>query len=229
MARPDQVSSVLEDRWLSAAERERASRYRVRAAADGFTAARVLLHIAAASVGGVVAWSRHGAPRLEHAGDVFVSSSRTAGLVAVALGRGTRVGVDVERVQPGLAEGPLPALVLTAAEHDALEASGRSDREMMFLRLWTRKEAVAKAMGFGVGYRPQTIDAPWSCVGGVAHHPLGSHAVCDLALGAGVVGAVATRTPCDVRVRRFGASPPVLDSPRSQAARGLRRDPEMSV
>lgn len=100
---------------------------------------------------------------------------------------------------------------------------------MMFFRLWTRKEAVAKAMGFGIGYRLQTIDAPWSGVVGVARHPLGSHAVCDLALGAGVVGAVATRTPCDVRVRKFGAPPPVLDCPPSRAVGGLGRDPEMSV
>ena len=208
VARPDQVSSVLEDRWLSAAERERASRYRVGAAADGFIASRVLLHIAASSAGGVVAWDRRGAPRLEHAADVFVSSSRTLGLVAVALGRGTRVGVDVERVHRGPAEGPLPAFVLTAAERDVLEAPGRSDREMMFFRLWTRKEAVAKAMGVGIGCRLQTIDVPWGGIVGVARHPLGSHAVCDLALGAGVVGAVATRTPCDVRVRRFRAPHP---------------------
>ncbi|TWJ21679.1 phosphopantetheine--protein transferase-like protein [Micromonospora endolithica] len=78
-----------------------------------------------------------------------VSVSRTAGIVVVAARPRGPVGVDVERVRP------LPAVALARrwyAPDEAAHLAGRpaGDRESGFLRLWTAKEAVGKALGVGL-------------------------------------------------------------------------------
>ncbi|MGN9776889.1 4'-phosphopantetheinyl transferase family protein [Micromonospora sp. H33] len=77
------------------------------------------------------------------------SLSRSGGVVAVAVRSGGPVGVDVERCRP------LPALDLARRWYDPAEAAwlaGRppSGRDRDFLRLWTAKEAVGKALGVGL-------------------------------------------------------------------------------
>lgn len=81
--------------------------------------------------------------------ELAVSVSRTAGLVVVAARRGGAVGVDVERVRP------LPALALARrwfppAELAWLDDRPEACRTVDFLRLWTAKEAVGKALGQGL-------------------------------------------------------------------------------
>ncbi|MEU6077680.1 4'-phosphopantetheinyl transferase superfamily protein [Micromonospora sp. NPDC047074] len=78
-----------------------------------------------------------------------VSVSRAGGVVAVAARVGGPVGVDVERCRP------LPALALARrwfAPAEAAWLAGRPDggRVADFLRLWTAKEAVGKALGVGL-------------------------------------------------------------------------------
>ncbi|MET8120032.1 4'-phosphopantetheinyl transferase superfamily protein [Micromonospora sp. NPDC005189] len=78
-----------------------------------------------------------------------VSISRTAGIVVVAARRAGPVGVDVERVRP------LPALTLARrwfapAELAWLDGRPEAGRAVDFLRLWTAKEAVGKALGLGL-------------------------------------------------------------------------------
>ncbi|NJP30909.1 4'-phosphopantetheinyl transferase family protein [Micromonospora thermarum] len=81
--------------------------------------------------------------------EVPASVSRTGGIIVVAVRAGGPVGVDVERCRP------LPALGLAGRWYDPAEAAwlaGRppSGRERDFLRLWTAKEAVGKALGVGL-------------------------------------------------------------------------------
>ena len=45
-----------------------------------------------------------------------------------------------------------------------------------------------------------TLDVSWSADVGAAHSRLSSYSIRDLDLGAELVGAVATETPCDLRV-----------------------------
>ncbi|MEU5909773.1 4'-phosphopantetheinyl transferase superfamily protein [Micromonospora sp. NPDC047527] len=78
-----------------------------------------------------------------------VSVSRTAGIVVVAARVAGPVGVDVERVRP------LPALALARrwfppAELAWLAGRPEAERAVDFLRLWTAKEAVGKALGRGL-------------------------------------------------------------------------------
>ncbi|WP_433319772.1 4'-phosphopantetheinyl transferase family protein [Micromonospora sp. CA-269861] len=81
--------------------------------------------------------------------ELAVSVSRTAGLVVVAARRAGAVGVDVERIRP------LPALALARrwfppAELAWLVDRPEAGRTVDFLRLWTAKEAVGKALGRGL-------------------------------------------------------------------------------
>lgn len=74
--------------------------------------------------------------------------SSTPGYVACAIAFGVRVGVDVEFPKPGRHDAALLERVLTRRE---LAWYARSDDPQAFFRLWTLKEALAKAHGEGLG------------------------------------------------------------------------------
>ncbi|MEU8893799.1 4'-phosphopantetheinyl transferase superfamily protein [Streptomyces sp. NPDC048442] len=79
--------------------------------------------------------------------------SHSRGYNVVASARGRRVGVDVECLDRSAARGFGPIVESFAPEERAylatLEAGGERDRAT--LRLWTLKEAYAKARGLGLG------------------------------------------------------------------------------
>lgn len=75
-----------------------------------------------------------------------VSVAHTDGAVAAAVFTEGRVGIDVEAATP---YDPLVGdLVLTPAQRVSIEISQSPDD--LFLRLWTRKEAIGKALGVGI-------------------------------------------------------------------------------
>ncbi|MCM2429994.1 4'-phosphopantetheinyl transferase family protein [Streptomyces sp. RKAG337] len=81
--------------------------------------------------------------------ELQVSISHCDDVVAVALTRSGRVGVDVELLRT------LPALRLAGRYFDRAEAQWLADRPAAgrtpdFLRLWTAKEALGKALGVGL-------------------------------------------------------------------------------
>ncbi|MGY1692656.1 4'-phosphopantetheinyl transferase family protein [Geodermatophilus sp. SYSU D01105] len=91
-----------------------------------------------------------GRPRLALDGtglDANCSASGALGLVAV--GRGRRVGVDVERVAPWH-PGVLDEGWLCASERRALTLLSPAARAVAATRAWTQKEAVLKARGTGL-------------------------------------------------------------------------------
>ncbi|GAA1970772.1 4'-phosphopantetheinyl transferase family protein [Kitasatospora viridis] len=78
-----------------------------------------------------------------------VSISHGRGLAAVALSRRWPVGVDVEAVRP------VPAVPLARSWYAPAEAEWLADRQEElrqrdFFWLWTRKEAIGKALGTGL-------------------------------------------------------------------------------
>lgn len=90
--------------------------------------------------------AEHGKPKLDKADrPVFFSLSHTHSCIAIALSAGGELGVDIERVDPALDVQALQDLVLHPAER---EHGGDATH---FFRLWTLKEAYAKALGLGVG------------------------------------------------------------------------------
>jgi 4'-phosphopantetheinyl transferase len=85
---------------------------------------------------------------LTHSGDVV--------LVAVAAAR--EVGVDAELLRPDALGWTLLDHALTPSERARLDAVPVPERAESFLRTWTRKEAILKAAGTGLGIDPRRID-----------------------------------------------------------------------
>ncbi len=81
---------------------------------------------------------------------VSVSASREIGLLAISPpGQGV-VGVDIEWLDQALDLTALGPPAVSPAERTALDALPPASQREAFFRLWTRKEAVAKALGLGV-------------------------------------------------------------------------------
>ena len=163
-ARPDDVDPR-HDALLAPAELER--RARLRQPADrarttvGTALARVLVGAHAGVPPGDL-WidrscpgcgEQHGKPRLPALPGVHFSVSHSAGCIAVAVGRDGPVGVDVEKVgrfDPTELE-CLAACALAAEERAELARQPAAEQARAFTTYWTRKEALIKATGEGLG------------------------------------------------------------------------------
>lgn len=108
------------------------------------------------------------------------SVSHSSERVAVAVGLGRRVGVDVQRVEPRWDGTAMAALVLTPAEirrvteparpgSSSAVSGSRSTREVSateFAEAWARKEALVKLTGEGIGPLVARLDASDDVVDG---------------------------------------------------------------
>ena len=181
---------------LSGDERERAARLTrpepwivARAALRTVLGAR--LGVPAAEV--EFAAGPHGKPELPGARLRF-NLSHSGERAVIALADGVEVGVDVERTARS---SRAVERTLTDGERAALPGV---DRHVELLRVWCRKEALAKAIGGGLGWAPESFDT--SCPDG--------YALIDLELDAGYVGALAVageRPEVALRRLRLGAGP----------------------
>lgn len=205
---PDEPAATL----LSAAERERASRYRFAADKRRFVFARSLLRLllgayadrdpAALSFDATCAFcgADHGKPRLVGAGRTppQFSLSYTEGATLLALAREGRLGADVEALDRQRPREGLLAAVATEAEVEALRGLAPARRDQALLELWTLKEAALKASARGLAIDPRAIE-----VEGIAGGPprlaaaprecpeMGGWWLRRLGLGPGLAGALA--------------------------------------
>lgn len=93
----------------------------------------------------------HGKVRLAAGqGPLELSVSHSGDWVVVAAGRCGAVGVDVERISPTVDHTGVARIAFAAAEATHLAGLSPEDRAAAFTRYWTRKEAVAKALGEGL-------------------------------------------------------------------------------
>jgi 4'-phosphopantetheinyl transferase len=93
---------------------------------------------------------RHGKPRLVGSPDVDLSIAHAGSLLVVAAGRGRTVGVDVETIDRLRVDLRPARGIFTASESAALVDA--DDWRLLTLTLWTRKEAVLKAIGRGLAH-----------------------------------------------------------------------------
>lgn len=163
---------------LDRQELDRAARFRSPGDRDRFVARRAFYRQVLGTRLGIpaeaVAYRTTGCgrPVLDRAWGVDFSTSHDDGLAVIAVTSGRRVGVDVERLRPlddalDVARGSM-----TARELASLDAMPDSARSRGFLELWTRKEAVAKALGVGLwmafdGFDCSDVDPMGVC------HPTG--------------------------------------------------------
>jgi 4'-phosphopantetheinyl transferase len=96
-----------------------------------------------------LAVDRWGKPRLGCV-DLCFNVSHTGTIALLAVTRGREVGVDVERIHRFREPTSLPDTMLSAAERDALSSVPVLDRADWLCACWCRKEAVLKAVGFGL-------------------------------------------------------------------------------
>jgi 4'-phosphopantetheinyl transferase len=104
----------------------------------------------------------------------------------VAVVRGARVGVDVQRYLPedlgtARAEG-----WLADAEHDAIARLPEQDRAAALGRCWAAKEALLKGRGVGLLVDPSTVDT-------VSRSTVGGWRLLPVPAPAGHAAAVAVR------------------------------------
>ena len=151
------------------------------------------------------------APALAHI-DFNLSHAREHVLIAIA--RHQPIGVDLERIDRRIEIEDLARRFFAAAEADALEALPPEIRLAAFLRLWTCKEAVLKALGVGISFGLERVAFALDAAGtpvalcGLAEEA-GSPADWRLALlepAAGFLGALAWRGG-PRRIRAFEADP----------------------
>lgn len=97
---------------------------------------------------------RRGRPRLRstpEGGPLYFNLSNTADLVVCAVSRlHRRLGVDVERVDPGTTLLGASLRFLAAAERLAVQAQPVEMQALRFHQYWTLKESYAKARGHGL-------------------------------------------------------------------------------
>ncbi len=93
--------------------------------------------------------------------------SHSALLVAMAVTRAGRVGVDVECLNARAAPLALATRYFNAAEARQLAGSPATEQQRHFYRLWTLKEAWLKATGTGVADGLAGISFEFDAAGGV--------------------------------------------------------------
>jgi 4'-phosphopantetheinyl transferase len=144
---------------LSADERVRASRLRFEADRGRFVASHAALRRILASYLGATPASLafgegpQGKPFLDapaHGQSLHFSLSHSSDLALVAVSRGRRVGVDVERVRPLEDLDGFVARYLSPREREAFVRIPSAGRLRAFFEIWTLKEAYLKACGDGL-------------------------------------------------------------------------------
>ncbi len=98
---------------------------------------------------------RHGKPELVSSGEfppLQFNLSHTGGRLAIALHRHKVVGIDIERLRPVTHLKKLCRRCLTHKEAQTVLTVGLQPGQYRFLRYWTAKEAVLKALGLGLSF-----------------------------------------------------------------------------
>ncbi len=150
----------------------------------------------------------HGKPYAPDADGIEFNLSHCGPCLLLAFAREQALGVDIERLRARTSVLALARRFFDAEEAAALERLPESVRDASFLHLWTRKEAVLKALGdglqFGLHRLAFAVD-PDGTVGGL-RHITGDSGAADgwrlrtFAPAEGVIGALAWLGP-ERRVR----------------------------
>lgn len=98
-----------------------------------------------------------GKPQLERHALSF-NLSHTGAVAVVATCRGSVVGVDVEMAGRLRDLDGLAGMVMTPCEQAGFATLPKDLRQIVFMRVWTRKEALLKADGRGLTYDPRKVE-----------------------------------------------------------------------
>jgi len=138
--------------WLSDDERARMRRFGTDALRKRFLVGRASLRWVLAQTLGItpaavmIERGSRGRPQLAGTADIDFNVSHTADVALIGISYHGRIGVDVERADRLIHSAGLARKILTDRERAALPADDDAIRRRI-LRLWTCKEALAKATG----------------------------------------------------------------------------------
>lgn len=137
--------------------------------------------------------------------------SHSKGTILIALANGRSIGIDTEHIDSKINIAELAPSVCSPHELKTLMYEPDDDvQRLSFYRCWTRKEAVVKADGRGLSiplthFEVQTDSADNFPV--VLEETDKPYYLSDIALGAGIVGALATDSPnCRMSLLHFPLS-----------------------
>ncbi len=106
----------------------------------------------------VIETGAHGKPFVPALPWLDFNLSHAGPYVAIAFARGQPLGIDIEPLDRRVAVDGVAARFFGAAETAALGRIEPGARQPAFLRLWTHKEAVLKALGDGLGFGLERIE-----------------------------------------------------------------------
>jgi len=95
------------------------------------------------------------------AGRFEFNLTHSGSLALVAVTSGAEVGIDVETIRPMPDALRIAERFFSAAESEALRELPATDHAATFLNLWTRKESLAKATGFGIANSLARFEVAW--------------------------------------------------------------------
>ena len=158
----------------------------------------------------------HGKPFLADGWGPGFNLSHCEDLALVAVAAAERaVGVDVERVRPLQDLRSIEERYFSPEEREFLAAAvaNRTGRALVFLALWTRREAAAKALGLDLQAALATIAVPVYSPGGtivltdLAESGGGPWSLHDLALDSDHIGSLCVQgPPCEIVLRELNSS-----------------------
>jgi 4'-phosphopantetheinyl transferase len=186
---------------LAEAELERARNFALDKPRQSFVATRVALrsllgrYLDLAPREVPIAFGPNGKPQLA-AGDLHFNLAHSGDLALIAVTRQGPLGVDLEQLRPMTSAIELAQRNFHPRELAAIRDAADADRSRTFLRCWTRKEAVVKALAVGIGHPLDTFDVLRE-VAEVSTTSRGAQAcyLHDLAPSAGYLAALATTSP----------------------------------
>jgi len=139
--------------WLSLAEQARMARLGTEALRFRYAIGRASLRwILARELGMApaavpIVRGARGRPWVQTDGDVDFNVSHTADVALIAVARGIRIGVDIEREDRVVNAPGIARKFLTTRERASLDATRADWSRRRILRLWTCKESMSKATG----------------------------------------------------------------------------------
>lgn len=164
------LSSQRDQAWrrvLTTDELVRASRFRFRADRDRFTITRGILRTLLGEYVGMAPQGLHfsfnswGKPRLctaENREQIEFNVSHSGNYSLMVFGIAIDVGIDIEFLSRQRCIMELADLVLSPSEKLCFRNIPQEAREKTMLRIWTRKEALIKALGAGLSIPPSGLE-----------------------------------------------------------------------
>ncbi len=160
---PKHFESQVNNFWLvlSSEEKERAQKFHFPRDKNNYIVCHALLRLVIAQTLNlppseiIIHTGSNNKPYLE-GNSLYFNLSHTEGTGAIAISEKNSIGIDVEKINPAIDYAAIYGSHYTKEEQKLLK--GTSNPEECFYLLWTRKEALLKAIGIGLHTDLQQIN-----------------------------------------------------------------------